>query len=100
MDNLQRAAVIRGVGVFTGLYSQGVTTQGTSTVHMKISRLYIIQDVHFAGLLDVQNILMADTGIFRQTEGHSFSDHLVSGSVSVTPSSVIKASIVLCSVSL
>jgi hypothetical protein len=52
------------------------------------------------GLLDVQNILSADTGIFRQTEGHSFGDHLISDSVSVTPASVIEASIVLCSVSL
>jgi hypothetical protein len=53
-----------------------------------------IQGVHFAGLLDVQNILSADTGISRQTEGHSFGNHLI------TPSSVIEASIVLCSVSL
>jgi hypothetical protein len=48
--------------------------------------------VHFGGLLDVQNILSADTGISRQTEGHSFSR-----SVSITPSSLIEASIVLCS---
>jgi hypothetical protein len=40
-----------------------------------------------------------DTGISWQTEGHSFGDHLSSESVSVTPSSVIEASIVLCSVS-
>jgi hypothetical protein len=39
--------------------------------------------VHFAGLLDVLNILSADTGIFRQTESHSFGDHLISGSDSV-----------------
>jgi hypothetical protein len=32
--------------------------------------------VHFAGLLDVQNILSADTGISRQTEGNSFSAYL------------------------
>jgi hypothetical protein len=38
-------------------------------------------------------------GISRQTEGHSFGDHLISGSVNVTPSSVVEASIVLCSVS-
>jgi hypothetical protein len=44
-----------------------------------------IQNVHFAGLLDVQNILPADTGISRLTEYHSFGDHLISGSVSVTP---------------
>jgi hypothetical protein len=37
--------------------------------------------------------------ISRQTEGHSFGDHLIIESVSVTPSSVIEASIVLCSVS-
>jgi hypothetical protein len=41
-----------------------------------------------------------DTGISRQTEGNSFGDHLISGSISVTPSSVIEAYIVLCSVSL
>jgi hypothetical protein len=50
--------------------------------------------------INVQNILSADTGIPRQTEGHSFGDHLISKSVSVTPPSVIEASIVLCSVSL
>jgi hypothetical protein len=53
---------------------------------------------HCAGLLDVQNILLADAGR-RQTEGHSFGDHLISESVSVTPSSVIEASVVRCSVS-
>jgi hypothetical protein len=62
-------------------------------------RIYV-QDVHFAGLLDVQNILSADTGISRKTEGHSFNDHLFSGSVSITTSSVIEVSNVLCSVSL
>jgi hypothetical protein len=55
---------------------------------------------HFAGLLDVQNILSADTGNSRQTEGHSFCDHLISGSVNVTPSSVLEAYTVLCSVSM
>jgi hypothetical protein len=35
-----------------------------------------------------------------QSEGHSFGDHMISLSVIVTPSSVIEASIVLCSVSL
>jgi hypothetical protein len=60
----------------------------------------IIQGVHFAGILDVQNILSADTGISRHTESHSFGDHLISGSVTVTPSSVIEASIVLRSVPL
>jgi hypothetical protein len=59
-----------------------------------------LQGDHCARLLDVQNIFSADTGISRQTEGHSFGDHLMSESVSVTPSSVTKASIVLCSVSL
>jgi hypothetical protein len=59
-----------------------------------------IHSVHSAGLLDVQNILSADTGISRQSEGHSFGDHLISGSVSVTQSSVLDASTVLCSVSL
>jgi hypothetical protein len=56
--------------------------------------------VHFAGLLDVQNILSADTVISRQTVGHLFGDHLISGPVSVKPSSVREASIILCSVSL
>jgi hypothetical protein len=51
--------------------------------------------VHFAGLLDVQNILSADIGLSRQIEGHSFGDHLIGWPVSVTPSSVIEASIVL-----
>jgi hypothetical protein len=59
-----------------------------------------IQSVHFARLLGVQNILSADSAISRQTEVHSFGYHLISGSVSVTPSSVIKASTVLCSLSL
>jgi hypothetical protein len=53
-----------------------------------------IRDVHYADLLDVHN-MSADTGISRQTEGHSFGDHLISGSVSVTSSSVIEASVVL-----
>jgi hypothetical protein len=52
------------------------------------------------GLLEVQNMLSADTGISRQTEGHLFGDHLNNESVSVMPSSVIEASIVLCSVPL
>jgi hypothetical protein len=60
--------------------------------------IFVFYSVHCAGLLDVQNILSADTGISQQTEGHSFGDHLISESVSVTPSSVIEASIVLCSV--
>jgi hypothetical protein len=57
-----------------------------------------VWDVHFAGLLDVQNILSADTSISRQTEVHSFGDHLISESVSVTPSIVIEAPLysVLC----
>jgi hypothetical protein len=59
-----------------------------------------VQCVHSARLLDVQNILSADIGISWQTEGHSFGDHLSSESVSVTPSSVIEATIVLGSVSL
>jgi hypothetical protein len=53
--------------------------------------------VHCAGLLDVQNI-SAYTDISRQTEDHSFSDHLSSESVHVTPSCVTEASIMLCSV--
>jgi hypothetical protein len=53
-----------------------------------------------AGLLDVQNILLADTDTSQKTEGHSFGDHLICGSVSATQSGVIEVSIVLCSVSL
>jgi hypothetical protein len=59
-----------------------------------------IYSVHCAGSLDVHNILSADTGISQQTEGHSFGDHLISESVSVTPSSVTEASTVLFSVPL
>jgi hypothetical protein len=54
-----------------------------------------IQSTHFAGLLEVRNVLSADTGFSRQTEGHSFGDHPIIGSVSVTPSTVIEDSIVL-----
>jgi hypothetical protein len=53
----------------------------------------------FCRLIRRPEHLTADTGISRQTDGHSFGDHLSSESVSVTPSSVIEASIVLCSVS-
>jgi hypothetical protein len=56
--------------------------------------------VHFAGLLDIQKLLSAGTGISWQTEGHSFGEHLISKSVSVMSSGVIEAFIVLCSVSL
>jgi hypothetical protein len=59
-----------------------------------------MQSVHCAGLLDVQYILSADTGISRQIEGHSVGDHLISDSIIITTSSVIQASIVLCSASL
>jgi hypothetical protein len=38
---------------------------------------WIIQGVHFAELLVVQNILSADTGTSRQSEGHSFGDQSV-----------------------
>jgi hypothetical protein len=38
-----------------------------------------LQSVHFAGSLDAQNILLADTGISRKTEGHLFGDHLILG---------------------
>jgi hypothetical protein len=58
------------------------------------------ESVHFAGLLDIHNVLSADTGISRKTENHSFGDHLISGSVSVKLSSVIETAIFLWSVSL
>jgi hypothetical protein len=57
------------------------------------AQLYI--SLHFAGLLDVQNILSVDTGISRKTKDHSLGDHLINESVTVTPLSVIEASIVL-----
>jgi hypothetical protein len=60
--------------------------------------VFFIQDVHFAGLLNVQNILPADIGIPRQIEGHLLVDHLIRGSVSATLLNAIEASIVLCSV--
>jgi hypothetical protein len=47
-----------------------------------------------------EHIIGRHCGISRQTEGHSFGDHLISESVSATPSSVIEASVVLCSVCL
>jgi hypothetical protein len=47
-----------------------------------------------------EHLIGRHCGISRQTEGHSFGDHLSSESVRVTPSSVTEASIVLCSVSL
>jgi hypothetical protein len=46
-----------------------------------------------------EHLIGRHCGISWQTEGHSFGDHLISESVSVTPSSVIEVSIVLCSVS-
>jgi hypothetical protein len=64
----------------------------SSTYHMHLNT----QGVHLAGLLDVQNILSADTGNSWQTDGHSFGDHLISGSVGVASWSVIK--LLLCSV--
>jgi hypothetical protein len=58
-----------------------------------------IYGVHFAGLLDVQNILSPDTVV---SPGKLKVIHLVSPEqrVSVTTSSLTEASIVLCSVSL
>jgi hypothetical protein len=47
-----------------------------------------------------EHLIGRHCGISRQTEDHSFGDHLISESVSVTPSSVIEASVVLSSVSL
>jgi hypothetical protein len=60
-------------------------TQDISFSHNFLLRCgkMLIQDVHFAGLLDVLNILSADNGISRKTEGHSFGENLISGSVSV-----------------
>jgi hypothetical protein len=47
-----------------------------------------------------EHLIGKRVGISRQTEGLSFGGHLINESVSVTPSSVTEASIVLCSVSL
>jgi hypothetical protein len=47
-----------------------------------------------------EHLIGRHCGIYRQTEGHSFGDHLISASVSVTSSSVTESSIVLRSVSL
>jgi hypothetical protein len=59
-----------------------------------------IYSVHCGGLLDIQNILLADTGISQQTDSNSFGDHPISDSLGVMPSSVTEVSTVLCSVSL
>jgi hypothetical protein len=45
-----------------------------------------------------EHLIGRHCGISRQTEGHSFGDHLISESVSVKKSTVIEASFVLCSV--
>jgi hypothetical protein len=80
--------------------------KSTSSIFLFLSSVYNIKyetglySVFIVGLLDVQKILSTGTGISRQTEGNSLCDHLISKSVSVTPSSIIEASIVLCSVSL
>jgi hypothetical protein len=70
--------------------------RGKRYLHRREYISMLIYGVHFAGLLDVKNILSADSGISWQTEGHSFGDDLISGSVNVTPSSVIE--LLLCSV--
>jgi hypothetical protein len=54
----------------------------------------------FCRLIRGSGHLICDTGISRQTEAYSFGDHLISLSVTVTPSSVIEASTVLFSVSM
>jgi hypothetical protein len=46
-----------------------------------------------------EHLIGRHCGISEKTVGHSFGDHLISESVSVTPSIVIEASIVPCSVS-
>jgi hypothetical protein len=85
-----------------GEYEQMLTLRTYTVVCLSREEVLFLSlySVHCAGLLDVQNILSADTAISRQTEGHSFCDHLISESVSVTPSIIIEASVVLCSVSL
>jgi hypothetical protein len=47
-----------------------------------------------------EHLIVRHCGISRQTEGNSFGDHLISESVSVTPTSIIEASLVLSPVSL
>jgi hypothetical protein len=56
-------------------------TKVTATLCILTSVTLHIQSVYFSVLLDVQNILSADIGISRQTEGQPFGDHLISRSV-------------------
>jgi hypothetical protein len=83
--------------VWRAWFSEGLSYSESLSAGITTAPLY---SVHRAGLLDVQNMLSADTGIPWRTEGHSFGDKLICESVSVTPSSVTEASTVLCSVSL
>jgi hypothetical protein len=68
------------------------------TVIVQIMIPIFSTDCSLCRLIRAQNILSADTDISRQTECHSFFAHLISESVSVTPSFVIESSIcsVLC----
>jgi hypothetical protein len=58
-----------------------------------------VREIGWSGIDYIDLAQDRDTGISWQTEDRSFGDHLSSESVSVTSSSVMQASIVLCSVS-
>jgi hypothetical protein len=63
------------------------------------SRCWICRVLSVRLIRRPEHLICRHCGISRQIEGHSFGDHLISEFVSVTPWSVIEASIVLCSVS-
>jgi hypothetical protein len=67
--------------------------------HLLRSRLPYIERSLRRLLRRPEHLIDRHCGISRQTEGHSFGDHLISESVSITPSSVIEAFIMLCYVS-
>jgi hypothetical protein len=70
---------------------------GLSLTKRNILFYMYILSVHYPGLSDIQgdsqNVLSAGSGIPRQTEGHSFGNHLISESVNVASSSVAEASL-------
>jgi hypothetical protein len=99
--------------IWSGQYWWSECKQGTqkSRISISIKRdfprllVYIYIRVHIECSLcrlirRAEHLIGRHWYIFWQTEGHSIGDHLITGSVSVMPSSVIEASIVHCSVSL
>jgi hypothetical protein len=69
------------------------------TIPLHKYQVFIVQAYQTSGGLSVCRLGTLG-GISRQTEGHSFSDHLISGPASVAPSSFTEASLynALCSV--